>query len=87
MDAAGLLSLLLMDRDGEPIPANVERFDGYGAEQPSKSPELLFALLIWSVLTANQQDRIRRQLRGMVYCSKEPNAYAVQLHNMLEGRA
>ena len=28
MNAAGLLSLLLLDREGETTPANVERIDG-----------------------------------------------------------
>ena len=86
VEAAGLLSLLLLDRDGKPTPDNVQRFDEpAGATLPEKSPALLFALLLWSELPDAKQQRIRQQLRYMAYGAK-PDPMAVQLHNLLNGK-
>lgn len=86
MDAAGLLSLMIMERDGEAVPENVERFDQPdGAELPKRTADLLFATLIWNVLSVEQQDRIRSTLRTMAYGSPA-DGYGLQLHNLLTGR-
>lgn len=86
MDAAGLLSLMIMERDGEAVPENVERFDEPGgADLPDRSPELLLATFIWQVLTVEQQDRILSPLRCMAY-SKLPDPYALQIYNLLTGK-
>jgi hypothetical protein len=83
MDAAGFLSLLLLERDGEAIPANVQRFDEPdGAELPSRSPALMLAMLLFDALSAKQRDRIRQTVRGLAY-SKDPMPDAVALNNAL----
>jgi hypothetical protein len=83
MDAAGFLSLLLWDREGEPVPPNVQRFDEPdGPTFPSREPVFILAMLIWEGLPAKQRDRITRLVRGMAY-SKHPIPEAVQLHNVL----
>lgn len=80
---AGLLSLLLLDRDGEPIPANVQRFDEpEGAQLPERSPELLLCLLIFNGLPQKRRDQIRRGVRALAY-SGRPDPVVVSLNNML----
>jgi hypothetical protein len=87
MNAAGFLSLLLLDTDGKTIPANVQRFDELGgAALPSPSPALMLATLMFEALTAKQQDRIRRIVRGLAY-SPSPLPDAVALHNALRFHA
>jgi hypothetical protein len=88
MEAAGLLTLLIRDRDGEPIPPNVHRLDEPkgAATYPDQSPALLLALLIWGELPPKKQERIRDLLRCMAYGPKHPDRSAVQLHNLLSGR-
>jgi hypothetical protein len=86
IDAAGLLSLMVMERDGETVPDNVERFDRPGnSELPGRSAELLLATFIWQVLTAEQQDRILSSLRHMAYRSY-PDQHALQIYNLLMGK-
>lgn len=86
MDAAGFLSLMLMERSGERIPANVVRFDEpEGAGQPERSPALLLAVLMFSAFSKRQQEQVRRWIRGMAY-SNDPDPVAVQLGHMLNGR-
>jgi hypothetical protein len=83
MDAAGFLSLLLLERDGEAIPANVQRFDEPdGAELPSRSPALMLAMLMFETLPAKKRDRIRQTVRGLAY-SQDPFPDAVALNNAL----
>jgi len=86
MDAAGFLSLLLLDRDGEAIPTNVQRFDEpEGGTLPSRTPELLLAMLVWSELPAKRKENVRRAIRCMAYADKaDPSA--VQLNNLLSRR-
>ncbi len=80
MDAAGFLSLLLLERDGEAIPANVQRFDEPdGASLPDRMPELLLAVLIWSGLPTKQRDRIQYIVRGMAY-AEHPDPRAARLN-------
>jgi hypothetical protein len=86
MGAAGLLTMMIMERDGEAVPENVARFDQPdGAELPNKSAELLLATLLWSVLTAEQQDQILSSLRMMAY-GNPVDRDALQLHNLLTGK-
>lgn len=87
MDAAGFLRLLLLDREGEPIPANVRRFDEpNGAKSPNRSPELLLALCIWNALPAKQRESVKSVVRGMAY-SEPFDPDAVMLNNLLNRRA
>jgi hypothetical protein len=83
MDAAGFLSLLLLERDGQPIPAKVARFDEpKGPTLPDRSPELLLAMLLWCELSPQKQARIKRAVRCMAYADP-PDPCALQLRNML----
>jgi hypothetical protein len=83
--AMGLTSLMLLERDGEVIPANVQRFDQpQGVSPPEKSPELLLGLLLWSELTPKKQERIRQQLRLMAYVA-DPDPMSLRLHSLLNG--
>ena len=86
MDAAGFLSLLLLERDGEAIPTNVRRLDEpTGGTLPSRTPELLLAMLVWSELPARGKENIRRAIRCMAYADKaDPSA--IQLNNLLSRR-
>ena len=85
MGAAGLLALSLLDREGEAIPANVERFDGLGETPASRSPELLLALLIWSTLPPTKREDVRGSIRALAFGSTADDA-AVRLHKLLSGR-
>ena len=83
MEAAGFLTLMLMDRDGEDIPANVQRMDEpQGETMPERTPELLLALMLWGELSARKRESICQQARCMAYATK-PDPAAVQLHNLL----
>lgn len=83
MEAAGFLSLLLLDREGEAIPTNVQRIDEPdGMELPDRSPTLMLAVLIFEALPAKKRERIRRIVRGMAY-AQDPLPDAVRLHNVL----
>jgi hypothetical protein len=83
MQAAGYLSLLLMDRSEEAIPANVQRFDEpEGMTLPARTPAFILLMLIYDGLPKRQRDRIKRLVRGMAY-SDRPLPEAVQLHNAL----
>jgi hypothetical protein len=84
--AAGFLSLLLMEREGEAVPANVQRFDEPdGPILPDRSPQLLLALLLWSQLPATKKERVKQTLRCMVY-GDNPDPDALRLHNLLGRR-
>ncbi len=84
-DAMGLVSLLLMDRQGEPIPRNVRRLDALDqVGLPCRSPELLLALLLWSALPERKRERIRGAVRGAAYAEGADQS-AVHLHNLLSG--
>lgn len=86
MMAAGLLSLLLLERDEEKYPPNVHRFDEpNGPQVPERSPEMLFALLLWAELPRKKQEHINQTLRGLIYC-KHPEPSAVKLSNLLNRR-
>jgi hypothetical protein len=86
MEAAGLLSMLLLERDGELIPANVQRIDEpEGFALPARSPELLLALLIFATLPEQQQERVRRAIRCAAYNGKADYC-AIKLNNALNGR-
>lgn len=86
MDAAGLLSLLLMDRDGEQIPGNVERFDEpNGPSMPPRTPSFILAMLMFETLPATQRKRVRTLVRGMAY-AQDAHPEAIQLHNALRLR-
>lgn len=83
MDAAGFLTLLIMDRENEPTPANVQRIDEPdGPEFPSKSAALMLAILIFEALTPMQRERIKRTVRGLAYTA-DPLLEARQLQNVL----
>jgi hypothetical protein len=83
MEAAGFLSLLLMDRREEAIPANVQRFDEpQGMTLPPRTPAFILLMLIFEGLPKRRRDRIKRLVRGMAY-SERPLPEAVQLHNAL----
>jgi hypothetical protein len=85
MDAAGLLSLLLLDRDGATIPQNVRRFDELDVpEPPKRSPELLLLLFLWNELPAKKRERIKEVIRHATY-ERSPDPCYVQLHNLLNG--
>jgi hypothetical protein len=88
MDAAGLLSLLLLDRDGEPPPENVRRFDNLDVQKEpiAQSPELMLALLAWGALPKKKRDSIRSTVRCEAYGSRAGPA-AVGLHNLLSRSA
>ena len=86
MDTAGLLSLLLLERDGKPIPENVQRFvEPNGVELPERSPALLLALCFWGELPAKKRERITNTLSGMTHGTK-PDRFALRLHNLPTGR-
>lgn len=83
MDAAGFLSLLELDRDNKPIPANVRRFDEPdGPGLPEGSAVMLLAVLMLDAMTEKQRERVRRIVRGMAY-GPNPSPHALQLHNAL----
>jgi hypothetical protein len=83
MGAAGLLALMLLERDNQPIPANVQRFDMHGEPaMPSQTPELAFALLLWNELPPTKKASFKKSLRDMAY-SPRAGASVVQLHNLL----
>jgi hypothetical protein len=88
MGAAGLLSLLIMERDGGCLPENVARFDEPGGAPavPEPSAALLLALLLWGELSPTKKEKISSVLRCMAYGAKHPDPIAVQLHNLLSGR-
>ena len=87
MSAAGFLSLLLLDRDGQTVPANVQRFDEpEGPMLPERTPAFMLMMLIFEGLPKPQRDRIRQIIRGLAY-SEHPLPEAVQLHNALRMRA
>lgn len=82
MEAAGDLSLLIDERDGVPIPANVARIKTpFGAEIPAKTPELLLVLSVWGVLEQRQRDEVRSTLRMLTYGYGCP--IAAGLHELL----
>ena len=84
MDTAGFLTLLLWDREGEPIPSNVQRIDEPGGPTfPSRGPAFLLAMLIWEGLPDERRERIKCLVRGMAY-SEHPIPEAVQPHNALK---
>lgn len=86
MNAAGLISLSLLDREGEAVPANIARIDRAGDLGPRPlSAELLLARLIFMTLPDDQQSRIRQLLRSMVF-ERDPDPAAIQLHDMLSGK-
>ena len=83
MDAAGFLTLMLMDREGKAIPQNVQRFDEPdGPDLPARSPEILFLLLLWSELPAKRRERIRKTIQSAAY-DRSPDPCFVQLRNLL----
>lgn len=86
MDAAGCLTLMIMDRDGGEIPSNVQRLDGpKGHALPERSLELLFILTVWGVLAPEQKESVEQTLRVMAYSSNaDPNA--LKLYNLVTGR-
>jgi hypothetical protein len=86
MSAAGFLSLLLMEREGEAIPDNVQRFDEpEGPLLPERSPELLLALLLYAQLSPKKRDSIRSAIRGLAY-GEVLDPAALQLNNLLSRR-
>jgi hypothetical protein len=87
MEAAGDLSLLLLDRDGEPAPENVERIvEPEGVTTPPPSAALLLGIVVLSVLTDKQKQAVRSAVRVMALGDKNPLPEATQLHNLLSGR-
>lgn len=87
MSAAGDLSLLLLDREGEAIPAIVTRVaEPNGPEMPPPNAALMLAVLMLEALPAKQRERVRRIVRGMAYSEQPPEA-AIQLHNVLRSGA
>lgn len=75
---------MALDSAGEKAPANVIRIDDpLGPSLPERSPELLFALLLWGELPSDRQDGIRRLLRGLAFGEHNPSA--IKLHNLLSG--
>ena len=84
MGAAGLLSLLLLEREGESIPANVERIDK-PQEALTRSPELLLALAVFGSLPKRQRDRVQSTIRCLAYGANR-NPDAVMLNDALNGR-
>jgi hypothetical protein len=84
MDAAGLLSLLLLDRESEPAPYNVKRIDNLDeTAQPSRSVERMLLLLIFSALPEKKRESIKRLARCAAY-GQDADAVAVELHNLLK---
>jgi hypothetical protein len=84
MGAAGFLSLQLMERDGEAVPANVRRYDQLeGGAIPSQSPELLLALCIWGTLPPQKKESVKATVRALAY-ARNASPSAVQLHNLLK---
>jgi hypothetical protein len=87
MDAAGDLSLLLLDRDGEAAPENVERIvEPEGATVPAPSAALLLGIAVLAVLTDDQKRQVRSTLRVMALGDTNPSPEAIELHNLLSGR-
>jgi hypothetical protein len=83
IDAAGKLSLLLLERDGETVSEKVQLIEEpNGPECPPKSPELLFSILIWGALSAEQRESVKATARRMAY-DGQADPCALQLHNML----
>jgi hypothetical protein len=82
MDAAGLLSLLLMDREGEPAPENVKRFDRLDESRADEFDKAMLSLLVFSVLTPKQKERIRSAVRCQAY-GTDANGSVIRLHNIL----
>lgn len=81
--AMGLLALQLRERDGEPMPENVHRFDGLDDEGiPDRSPALLLAALAFGGLPKKRQEAIKRSIRAFAFDDRH-NKDAVQLHNLL----
>lgn len=86
MDGAGFLRLLLMEREGEALPENVQRIDEPdGVTHPEKSATLLLALLVMQQLPKAKQEALKATLRCMAY-GRRPDPCAVQLLNVLNGR-
>ena len=83
---AGFLTLQLLERDGEAIPANVQRIDEPdGPQLPERSPDLLLALFVWGELSAKKRDKIKGHLRCLAY-RDQPDPCAVRLLNLLNRR-
>jgi hypothetical protein len=83
MDAAGDLSLLLLDRDGESIPPNVTRlFLPAWPEKalPERTPTLLLAALIYEQISQRRRAAIRRIVRQLAF---QGDQSAGQLLNLL----
>ncbi len=85
MEAAGLLSLLLLDREGIDAPPLVVRFDQQEALVPEPSAALMLAHLIWAGLPKRPQEAIRSAVRCAAFGQNSAPA-AVELHNLLSGR-
>jgi hypothetical protein len=84
MDAAGLLSLLLLDREGESAPENVRRIDNLDeTAPPPRSVERMLLLLIFSALPPKKRESIKRLARCAAY-GQDADAVAVELHNLLK---
>lgn len=84
MEAAGLLSLLILDRDGKAAPANVRRLDELDETMPPRSPELLLLLFLWNELPTKKREHIKRTIRCATF-EPSPDPCYVQLHNLLNG--
>lgn len=68
MDAAGFLSLLLITRDGEAIPANVVRFDEPdGPKLPENTPALMLALALYAAMPKHTRESVESQIRCMAF--------------------
>lgn len=88
LEAMGFVSMMTLEQHGKAIPQNVQRLDEpYGASLPCKTPELLFATIIWSVLSQEQKDRVMTTVRGMAYGAARRDECALQLYNMLNRRS
>ena len=83
MDAAGDLSLVLLDRDRKPIPSNVTRLlhPAWPAKSlPEWTPALLLAALVYEQMNRRKKASIRQVVRQLAF---EGNGSAGQLLNLL----
>jgi hypothetical protein len=84
MKSAGLLSLMLLDRDSEPIAENVWRIDGLDDVMPDRTPASLLSTCMFVTLPIDERERVKRTVRAMAF-SPDADQSAVELHNLLKG--
>jgi high-affinity K+ transport system ATPase subunit B len=83
MDAAGDLTLLLLERDGELIPGNVVRLkypNWPETRVPEITPALFLALMVYEQLSQRRRQSILRMTRFLAF---EGDRAAAKVQNLL----